>query len=183
MIANIQRSPREVNISISIDSPRSKRQRAFNQLGMIELITRLLDEINATDSPDLLQAIKKQQYSKASEYKQIILIYMLCYELLESISANNYSMKLKISTYLHKYLEQILRTENKVVYRSIQEVLDRNHLALEEKVNPEYIHRLIQSFDTDHPDPADLYFLSRLCICKEQTIKRNQDAIFQHFYD
>jgi hypothetical protein len=48
-------------------------------------------------------------------------------------------MKIKISKYLEKYLEQILRQPNKIVYKSIQEVLDGNFLALSKKVDFDYI--------------------------------------------
>ncbi len=57
-------------------------------------------------------------------------IYVLAYNLLESIAANNYMQKIKISKYLDKYLNQLKKQDNKVVYRSIQEVLDGNYLAL-----------------------------------------------------
>lgn len=79
-------------------------------------------------------------------------------------------------------MEHILKVPNKVVYRSIEEVLDGNYLALEKKVNEDYIKRLIDSFQIDNPDPADLYFLSRLCICGERTVIKNQNAIFNNFY-
>lgn len=46
------------------------------------------------------------------------------------------------------------------------------------------IKALIDTFGVnDTPkDPADLQFLSRLCLCKERTVKKNQDAVFLYFY-
>jgi hypothetical protein len=59
---------------------------------------------------------------------------------LESIAANNYIQKIKISKYLEKYLKQLKRQDNKIVYQSIQEVLDGNYLALEKRVTNDYIN-------------------------------------------
>jgi hypothetical protein len=70
---------------------------------------------------------------------------------------------------------------NRIVYRSIQEFLDGNYLALEE-IQESYIESLIAHFDENDPDPADLYFLSRLCLCKERTVLKNQVAVFANFY-
>lgn len=59
---------------------------------------------------------------------------------MESIAANNYIQKIKISKYLEKYLKQLKRQDNKIVYQSIQEVLDGNYLALEKRVTNDYIN-------------------------------------------
>jgi hypothetical protein len=59
--------------------------------------------------------------------------------------------------------------------------LDGNYLALEE-IRETYISDLISHLDPNDPDPADLYFLSRLCLCKERTVPNNQVAVFAHFY-
>jgi len=56
----------------------------------------------------------------------------LGYKLLESIAAGNDLMKIRISKYMNKYLDHILVPDNRTVYRSIQEFLDGNYLALEE---------------------------------------------------
>ena len=31
-------------------------------------------------------------------------------------------------------------------------------------------------------DPADLQFLSKLCLCKDQTVQKNQTEVFMKFY-
>lgn len=72
--------------------------------------------------------------NKNSEYRKIRTIYSLGYEVLESIAASNPLLKIKISVYLKTYLNHILKPENRVVYKSIQEILDGNELALEKKV-------------------------------------------------
>lgn len=92
---------------------------------------------------DILQKIVPKD---RSEYKKVRNIYVLTYNLLESIAANNYIQKIKISKYLNKYLNQLKKQDNKVVYRSIQEVLDGNYLALERKVEESYIDELIKKF-------------------------------------
>ena len=78
-----------------IDSPITLKQRAFDETGMIELVTIMLDEIN--NKYDLMQSEKK-----------IKTIYVLGYEVLESIAVNNYEMKIKISRYLKIYLQHII---------------------------------------------------------------------------
>ena len=60
--------------------------------------------------------------------------------------------------------------------------MDGNYLALEKKVNEDYIGGLIEKFQIENPDPADLYFLSRLCLCGDKTVIQNQNAIYDHFY-
>jgi len=65
-------------------------------------------------------------------------VYELGYKLLESIAASNDLMKIKISKYMNKYLNHIMEKANRTVYRSIQEFLDGNYLALEE-INKDYI--------------------------------------------
>jgi hypothetical protein len=40
---------------------------------------------------------------------------------------------------------------------------------------------LIETFTEG--DPSDLQFLSKLCLCRDQTVKKNQDAVFLYFYD
>lgn len=65
-------------------------------------------------------------------------MYELGYKLLESIAASNDLMKIKISKYMNKYLNHIMEKANRTVYRSIQEFLDGNYLALEE-INKDYI--------------------------------------------
>lgn len=70
---------------------------------------------------------------------------------------------------------------NRTVYRSIQEFLDGNYLALEQ-IQESYIENLIAHLDEEDPDPADLYFLSRLCLCRERTVPKNQVAVFTNFY-
>jgi hypothetical protein len=105
----------------------------------------------------------------------------LGYKLLESIAASNDLMKIRISKYMNKYLHHILVPDNRTVYRSIQEFLDGNYLALEE-VKEQYIQNLIAHLKEDDPDPADLYFLSRLCLCRERTVPKNQIAVFTNFY-
>jgi hypothetical protein len=82
---------------------------------MIELLTRLVEIIDKYDSQ--LQSVVPVD---RSEYKKVRNIYVLAYNLLESIAANNYIQKIKISKYLEKYLNQIKKQDNKVVYRSIQ---------------------------------------------------------------
>lgn len=82
---------------------------------MIELLTRMVEIIDKYD--DILQKIVAKD---RSEYKKVRNIYVLTYNLLESIAANNYIQKIKISKYLNKYLNQLKKQDNKVVYRSIQ---------------------------------------------------------------
>lgn len=65
---------------------------------------------------------------------------------MESVAANNDLMKIRISKYMNKYLYQILEKANRTVYRSIQEFLDGNYLALEE-IQENYIKVLISNFD------------------------------------
>jgi hypothetical protein len=74
------------------------------------------------------------QLNSASKEKKIRTIFALGYELLESMAANNYQVKMKISKYLQIYLEHIKKNSNRIVYESIQEILDGNELALEKKV-------------------------------------------------
>ena len=68
---------------INADSPNSLKQRAYNETGMIELITYLVNEINKKGD------ILKERKGSGSEYKKIRTIYSLGYELLQSIAANN----------------------------------------------------------------------------------------------
>jgi hypothetical protein len=61
--------------------------------------------------------------------------------------------------------------------------MDGNDLALQEEVKLNYISKLIESFsEGDSTTPADLQFLSKLCLCKNRTVKKNQDAVFLSFY-
>ena len=46
------------------------------------------------------------------------------------MAAYNPMLKIKISKYLKIYLDHILEPENRLVYKSIQEILDGNELAL-----------------------------------------------------
>lgn len=126
-------------------SPMKKRQRAFDQLGMIELITHLVGKIN--DKSEDLKKISQAPYNRQSEYSKIRYIYTLGYEILECVAAENYMEKIKISKYLKKYLGHIIKNENKIVYKSLQEVLDDNYLALFHKIDDDYIKSLIESFD------------------------------------
>jgi hypothetical protein len=82
---------------------------------MVEMLTRLVEVIDQYDG-ELQRVVQKSQ----SEYKKVRSIYVLAYELLESIAADNYMQKIKISKFLEKYLNQIKKAPNKVVYRSIQ---------------------------------------------------------------
>lgn len=75
-----------------------------------------------------------KKLNKLSEYRKVRTIYSLGYEILENVAASNPLLKIKISKYLQIYLQHILLPENRVVYRSIQEILDGNELALEKKV-------------------------------------------------
>ena len=59
-----------------------------------------------------------------------------------------------------------------MVYESIQEILEGNDLALEKKVDRDYIKDLISNFGDQ--DPANLLFLSKLCLCKDRTVQKNQ---------
>ena len=81
---------------------------------MVELITSLVNEIHMKDE------VLKNIASKASEYKKIRTIYVLGYEVLESMAAYNSMLKIKISRYLKIYLNHILEPHNRVVYKSIQ---------------------------------------------------------------
>jgi inositol 1,4,5-triphosphate receptor type 1/inositol 1,4,5-triphosphate receptor type 3 len=161
---------------------------------MIELVTRMLEQINHSDfpppqphnptfarSPSKQKLRKLEDRNKNSEYRKVRTVYELGYKLLESVAANNDLMKIKISKYMNKYLHHIMEKANRTVYRSIQEFLDGNYLALEE-INDHYISNLISHFDENDPDPADLYFLSRLCLCKDRTVPRNQIQVFENFY-
>lgn len=58
-------------------------------------------------------------------------------------------------------------------------------MALEQEVNKGYISDLIKTFGEGDSttDPADLQFLSKLCLCRNRTVKKNQDAVFTAFYD
>ena len=148
---------------------------------MIELITRLLEVIHKRDfeEGDKLHGLDENH---KSEYRKIRTVYELGYKLLQSTAAGNTLIKLKISRYLNnKYLHQILKKENRTVYRSIQEVLEGNILSLEH-IHDDYIGKLIEEFDPKDPDPADLYFLSRLCLCGEKKVHKNQVAVFKSFY-
>lgn len=107
---------------------------------MVEVITVMLNEIQEKDK------VLKNIESKASEYKKIRTIYVLGYEVLESMAAYNLTLKIKISKYLHIYLKHILEPHNRVVYKSIQEIMDGNDLALHEEVHLNYINELIGSF-------------------------------------
>jgi hypothetical protein len=140
---------------------------------MVELITSLLNEIQLKDKVLLSQPL---------EYKKIRSIYVLGYEMLQSMAAYSNVLKIKISKYLHIYLEHLLEPHNRVVYKSIEEILDGNELALEEKVKLEYIKNLIGTFGDSTKDPSDLQFLSKLCLCNNRTVKKNQDAVFKAFY-
>jgi hypothetical protein len=100
----------EVLNSLNIDRPNSLRQRAFDELGMVELITSLLNEIQLKDKILLAQPL---------EYKKIRSIYVLGYEMLQSMAAYSTVLKIKISKYLHIYLEHLLEPHNRVVYKSI----------------------------------------------------------------
>jgi hypothetical protein len=98
------------------------------------------------------------------------------------MAKNNRILKLQISIYMREYLNQILKSENKVVYKSIQVVLEDNYIAIEKIVTRDYIEKLIQSFNKTEPDPKDLKFLSTLCICQGRSIKENQIAVEKLFY-
>lgn len=87
-----------------------------------------------------------EELNKNSEYRKVRTVYELGYKLLESVAANNDLMKIRISKYMNKYLYQILEKANRTVYRSIQEFLDGNYLALEE-IQENYIKVLISNFD------------------------------------
>lgn len=82
---------------------------------------------------------------------------------------------------MSKYLNHIMIKPNRTVYRSIQEFFDGNYLALEE-INDNYIQDLISHIEPNDPDPADLSFLSCLCLCRERTVRKNQLAVFRNFY-
>lgn len=71
----------------------------------------MLETINNADSTYEELSVKSSIISRAplktmldknknSEYKKVRLVYQLGYEVLESIAANNYLMKIKISKYL-----------------------------------------------------------------------------------
>lgn len=92
-------------IAESGNSPVIKRQRAFDQLGMIELVTHLVSRIN--DRSKDLKKIAIAPYNKQSEYTKIRYIYVLGYQILECMAAGNYLEKIRISKYLKKYLEHI----------------------------------------------------------------------------
>lgn len=93
------------------------------------------------------------------------------YEILESIAKNNKVLKLLISLYLRNYLEQMLKGINKVVYKSLQVVLEDNYMAIEKLVQRDYLKKLILSFNKVEPDPEDLKFLSTLCICQGRAVQ------------
>lgn len=71
---------------------------------------------------------------------------MLGFEVLESMAAYNSMLKIKISKYLRIYLNHILEPHNRIVYKSIQEIIEGNELALETQVSHSYITRLIKTF-------------------------------------
>lgn len=62
------------------------------------------------------------------------------------MAAYNNMLKIKISKYLNIYLKHILVPQNRVVYKSIQEILDDNELALQHEVKEAYISELINTF-------------------------------------
>ena len=64
-------------IAESGNSPVVKRQRAFDELGMIELVTHLVGKIN--DRSQDLKKIALHPYNKQSEYTKIRYIYVLGY--------------------------------------------------------------------------------------------------------
>lgn len=64
-------------IAESGNSPNSKKQRIFDQLGMIQLLTRLVEIIDHYDDPFQIIVDKSQ-----SEYKKVRSVYSLAYELL-----------------------------------------------------------------------------------------------------
>lgn len=68
---------------------------------MVELTTCLLEQIHRKDQ------VLRDVESKASEYKKIRTIYILGYEVLETMAAYNIMLKYKISKYLNIYLEHI----------------------------------------------------------------------------
>ena len=154
---------------------------------MIELTTRMLEQINRRDFPPpeepnrLERLARLEELGKNSEYRKVRTVYELGYKLLESVAAGNDLMKVKISKYLKHYLSHILEKANRTVYRSIQEFLDGNYLALGE-IEDDYIKDLISHLDKADPDAADLYFLSRLCLCREKTVTKNQVGVFSNFY-
>jgi hypothetical protein len=89
-------------IAESGNNPNQKKQRIFDELGMIELLTRMVEIIDTYDLN-----LQKLVPADRSEYKKVRYIYVLAYNLLESIAANNYVQKIKISKYLEKYLNQL----------------------------------------------------------------------------
>lgn len=87
------------------NSPIALRQRVFDEIGMVELITILIDEIKNND--ERLDEVSKK-LNKLSEYRKVRTIYSLGYEILESVAASNPLLKIKISKYLQIYLQHIL---------------------------------------------------------------------------
>lgn len=85
---------------------------------MVELITALVDEVEVFSNSKKVQ--NEGLPDKSSELKKIKTIYILGYEVLESMAAYNPMLKIKISKYLQIYLDHILNPENRVVYKSIQ---------------------------------------------------------------
>lgn len=72
---------------------------------------------------------------------------------------------------------------NKVVYKSLQVVLEDNYMAIEKLVQRDYLKKLILSFNKLEPDPEDLKFLSTLCICQGRAVQENQNLVEEKFYE
>lgn len=50
-------------------------------------------------------------------------------------------------------------------------------------MNKKIIKKIIQSFIRSPPDPDNLQFLSLFCLCGDRSVKDNQNAIFEEFYN
>lgn len=154
-------------IKVLGNNPVAQRQKLFGELGMVELATALVYAIDCKDP----MLSSKLAVSRKSEYNRIRNIYELGYEILESVAKNNRVSKLKISFFLDDYLKQIIKPQNKVVYKSLQVVLEDNYMAIEKIVTQDLIKELIMSFNKVEPDPEDLKFMSILCICQGRSVK------------
>lgn len=99
------------------------------------------------------------------------------------MAKDNRKIKMRISFFLQEYLGQMVYDHNKVAYKSISQILRDNYLAIEKMVNQKIIKKIIKSFIISPPDPDNLEFLSLFCLCGDRSVKDNQNAIFEEFYN
>jgi len=151
--------------------PTPRRQQFMRELGIIDLVCRMLSYAFDTGI---------YQLEELTQAHGIIRVCSLCYRLLKHISADDRANEMYCAQWMGLFLNHVQRcreTNSFSAEETLIEILNDNKPLLEHVVTPEMISRFVELLRLRERDPKYMKLLTVLCTSQGEAIESNQNAI------